>query len=453
MPMRRPPVGNDEPAAIPGWLRPENPLMNIELVAMNYAPERTGIAPFNTGLAEHLAATGHSVAVLTTFPHYPEWRVAAEYRGRWLVQERRNGVRIIRCRGYVPGRRSTLRRIAYDSALAVPAVVAGLHLPKPDVVLAVSPPLELAAAAWLLARLRRARFVLQVKDLVPDIAIALGMLRSGLAIRTARELERFVYRRAERILTICQGFVDNLRAKGVPEEKLLLLPDWVDTDVIRPLPRRNCFRADHRISEDAFVALHSGNMGVKQWLENVLEAAERIRDPRFVFLLVGDGAEKLRLEQFAQARRMENVRFLPLQPAERLPEMLAAADVLLLNQAPAIVDMVIPSKLLTYLAAGRPVVAAIHELSEAARLIRTAGCGAVVPPGDPEALAGALVQLARDPAICRQFGAAGRRHAVECFDRRRVLTRYSEFFAALHGRTRPAAARETVVAQARPERR
>jgi colanic acid biosynthesis glycosyl transferase WcaI len=427
--------------------------MNILLVAMNYAPEQTGIAPFNTGLAEYLAAEGHRVTALTTFPHYPEWRVAPEYRGRWLVREQRHGVHVIRCRGYVPSRRSTLCRVAYDSALAVPAMLIGLRLPKPDVVLAVSPPLQLAVAAWLLAWRHRARFILQVKDLVPDVAIALGMLRNRLAIRAGRALEGFVYRRAEYILTISQGFVENLRAKGVPEEKLLVLPDWTDCDAIRPLSGSNFFRRELAIPEDAFVVLHSGNMGAKQRLENLLDAAERLPDRGFVFLLVGDGTERPRLERRAREQRLANVHFLPLQPADRLPEMLAAADVLLLNQDPAIVDTVIPSKLLTYLAAGRPVVAAIHEASEAARLIHAAGCGAVVPPADPDALAGALLQLARAPDIRRQFAAAGRRHAMEHFERRRVLARYSEFFASLPRRKFSVARRQPAVAHARALRR
>ncbi len=405
--------------------------MHLVLVAMNYAPEPTGIAPFNTGLAEHLAAAGHRVTVLTTFPHYPAWRLAGSDRGRWLLREERNGVSLLRCRGYIPARHSTLRRIAYDSALAAPALLLGLRLPRPDAVLAVSPPLQLALAAGLLARWHGARFLLQVKDLVPDVAIALGLLRHPLAVRAARRLEQLVYRRAERILTICQGFRENLRSKGVPEEKLLLLPDWIDTEAIRPLPRQNAFRREQGIAEDTFLILHSGTMGAKQKLDTVLGAAERVADPRMLFLLVGDGSERLHLEQTARTRRLRNVRFLPLQPAGRLAEMLAAADVLLLNQAAAIVDMVLPSKLLTYLAVGRPVVAAIHEASEAARLIRAAGCGTVVPPEDPEALAGALLQLARSDTLRHRFGEAGRHYAIEHFDRRRVLARYAEFLATL----------------------
>lgn len=423
--------------------------MHILLVAMNYAPEPTGIAPFNTGLAEHLADAGHRVTVLTTFPHYPAWRLAEGDRGQWLRCEQRNGVSIFRCRGYIPSRRSTLRRIAYDSALVAPALLLGLRLPRPDVVLAVSPPLQLALAAGLLARWHRARFLLQVKDLVPDVAIALGLLRHPLSVRAARWLERLVYRRAECILTICPGFCENLRGKGVPGEKLLLLPDWIDTEAIRPLPRQNAFRRELGITEDTFVILHSGNMGAKQKLENVLYAAERVADSLILFLLVGDGSERSQLEQAAHRRRLPNVRFLPLQPAGRLAEMLAAADVLLLNQAAAIVDMVIPSKLLTYLAAGRPVVAAIHEASEAANLIRAAGCGAVVPPEDPEALAGTLLQLVRSDKLRHRFGEAGRRYATEHFDRRRVLARYEEFFAGLMSPQSPSQTSPARVAPAR----
>jgi colanic acid biosynthesis glycosyl transferase WcaI len=403
--------------------------VHLALFAVNYAPEQTGIAPFNTGLAEHLAAAGHRVSVVTTFPHYPEWRIAAEYRGRLTARERVNGVELHRLWSYVPRRRSTLRRIAYDSSLAPLALACGLALPRPDVVLAVSPPLQLAAAAALVARVRRARYVLQVKDLVPDIAVALGMLRNRAALAAARRLERFVYRRAEAILALCEGFADNLRAKGVPREKLAVLPDWTDTDAILPGERTNSFRLRLGISEDAFLLLHIGNMGTKQKLETALEAAAKF-PPGALLLLVGDGAERAALEARARALRLENVRFLPLVPAEELPALLAAADALLLSQARAVVDMVIPSKLLTYMAAGRAVIAAIAAGSEAARAIRAAGCGAIVPPEEPAALAEAVRSLRDNPAAAARMGAAGRRFAEAHFARARVLARYADFFSA-----------------------
>jgi colanic acid biosynthesis glycosyl transferase WcaI len=404
--------------------------VHLALFAVNYAPEQTGIAPFNTGLAEHLSALGHRVSVVTTFPHYPAWRIADGYRGRLAARERMNGVELHRLWSYVPRRKSTLRRIAYDSSLAPLALARGLALARPNLVLAVSPPLQLAAAAALVARARRARFVLQVKDLVPDIAIALGLLRNRAALAAARRLERFVYRRADVILTICEGFAENLRAKGVPGEKLAVLPDWTDTDAILPGERANGFRRSRGIPDETFLLLHIGNMGAKQKLESALEAAAGF-PAGALLLLVGDGAERAALEARARAMRLANVRFLPLVPAEKLPELLAAADALLLSQARAVVDMVIPSKLLTYMAAGRAVIATVADGSEAARAIRKASCGAIVPPEDPAALAAAVHSLRADVPAATRMGAAGRRFAEEHFARARVLTGYADFFAAL----------------------
>jgi colanic acid biosynthesis glycosyl transferase WcaI len=406
--------------------------MNILILGMNYAPERTSVAPFTTGLSEYLVSRGHRVFVATTFPHYPEWKVQAPYEGKAFLRESRNGVGVLRGYVYIPRKPSTLRRILYDTSLSISAFLWGLRIGDIDVILAISPPVQVGLSAWALSAFKRATFVFQVKDLAVDAAVALGMLKKPALVRLARSLEGFIYRRARKILVICQGFADNLKARGVPEAKVLVLPDWVDTEFIRPLDRHNPFRKTQQLGPSQFVVLHAGNMGAKQGLDNAIQAAKRLDNgDGVVFLLVGDGSEKMRLVDVAAREGVANVRFLPLQSPDALPQMLSAADVLLISQRASVIDTVIPSKLLTYMAAGRPIVAAVHPESEVAKYVRKAECGLIVPPEEPSQLADAIRGVYASPELAAGFGRKARAFAEEHFARKHVLQRYDEFFRGL----------------------
>ncbi len=211
--------------------------LNLLVVTGSYAPDSIGVAPLNTEMCEYLAARGHHVTVGTCFPHYPEWRIPDSYRGRLWASETRRGVTIHRRWIWVPARRTPLRRIRTTPPSVIASGPGGLAVQRPDLVLGISPPLQGALAAWAMARNCGVPFVLQIQDLVPDIAIALGMLRNRVAIRVARCLEHFVYRRAERILVICEGFRQCVRAAGIPDERIAVVPNWVDTEFIsRPPP-------------------------------------------------------------------------------------------------------------------------------------------------------------------------------------------------------------------------
>jgi len=226
---------------------------------------------------------------------------------------------------------------------------------------------------------------------------------------------------------ICDSFVVNLRSKGVPKSKIFSIPLCVDTRFIQPNAPREVFRKAHQISETQFVVLYTGNMGAKQKLENVLAAAAQLPEPRgILFCLAGDGAERAHLEAYAQSRTLPNVMFLPLQQRDALPGMFAAANVLVLNQAAQVVDTVIPSKLLSYMAAGRPVVAAVNASSEAAQCIQRAGCGLVVEPENPAALAEAIRLLYENRPLADSLGMRGRLFA-EQIRRIRGRLRFAQF--------------------------
>jgi len=411
--------------------RPERRL-RILLVTSAYAPERAGTAPLNTELCEYLAARGHRISVATSFPHYPEWKVFPAYRGKLWQRETLNGVTIFRSYAYIPLRRTTMRRILHDTSVGLFSALRGLATGPVDLVLAVSPPLQAGIAGCLLAWLKGAPLLLDLHDLVPDLAIAVGMLQNPLAIKMARLLEKFIYNRSDKILVISEQFVPNLTGKGVAKSKISFLPLWVDSELISPGDRNGPFRKTHNIDEAQTVVLYTGNMGAKQNLENVLEAAGRLRMHRDVlFLFVGDGSEKRRLQEYARDKALSNVRFLPLlppQPRGLLPEMLAAADVLVLNQSAHIVDTVIPSKLFTYMAAGRPIVAAVNQSSQAAACIRTAGSGISVESENPDALVEAILQLKEDRELAERLGRQGRHFVEEHSTRDRIFNKYEKAF-------------------------
>jgi len=412
--------------------------MNVLVMGMNYAPEQTAIGPLTTELCEYLVSQGHRVSMITAFPHYPEWRIWGGYRGKLFLRENINGVSVYRGYVYVPGKPNTWQRILYDSSFSISAFLWGLTIRDVDVVLAISPPVQLGLLAWVLGKIKRATFVFQLQDLIIDAAVALGMLKNPRAIRLARILEGFIYGKAQAILVVCQGFADNLKNRGVPESKILVLSNWVDTKFISLLEGNKSFRHAHNLNDKQFVILHAGNMGAKQGLDNVIQAGKQLEDQNDVlFLLVGDGSDKARLVDMATREGMSNVRFLPLQPRGMLPQMFSAADLLLLNQRADVVDMVIPSKLLTYMAAGHPIVAAVHSDSEAAKYIRRADCGLVIPPEEPEFLAEAICQIQAQPELALRLGQNARAFAEEHFARDRVLQQYDNFFSRLEAGLRP----------------
>ena len=403
--------------------------MRIVVIGINYAPEKTSVGPFTTGLCEHLAAQGHKVTVVTAFPYYPEWRVWDGYRGSLHRQEIINGVIVHRVAHYIPRKASRLiERLAYDFTFTMSAFVAGLFTGKCDVIYSSCPPPTVGLAAYILGKIKRAPYVIKLTDLASDAALATGILKEGLAIRVARALEAFAYRKARSVICLCQGFIDRLIARGVPPEKLRLIPDWGDTEQIRPVESDGIFRRENGFLREQFLILHSGNMGKKQNLMNVVNAAERSQgDRNLAWLLVGQGEELPALRHAAEARA-PNLRLLPLQPAVALPQMYAAADTLLLNQIAAMEDAVIPCKLLTYMAAGRPIVAAVNENCEAARIMRQARCGVIVPAENPEALTAVMVALRKDPELCRVLGANARAYAEQHFTKGSVLQTYDELF-------------------------
>jgi glycosyltransferase involved in cell wall biosynthesis len=385
----------------------------VLVVGVNYAPEHSGNAPYTTGLAEHLAARGHDVTVLTAMPHYPAWRVAPEYAGRWAAREERNGVHIERRAIYVPAHQSALRRAAYEASFVL---AAGLAAPaaNPDVVIGVTPSLGGAMLARLFAARWHAPYGVVVQDLVGPAASQSGIAGGGRVTRATGMLERWALTRARVVAPVSEAFVPYLLGLGVTAERLMPLRNW--THIAPPREDRDAVRARLGWDDGRQVVLHAGNMGLKQDLGQVLRAAalaaERNQMVRFV--LLGDGSQRGALER--EARGIPNVEFLDPVPDDEFSDILAAADVLLVTERPSVRDMSLPSKLTSYAAAARPVVAAVMPDGATAREVTSSGIGLVTQAGDAPALLGALRRLAHDPELAAGLAEAGPRYVRDALD-------------------------------------
>jgi colanic acid biosynthesis glycosyl transferase WcaI len=394
--------------------------LRVLVLGMNYAPEPVGVALYTAGLAEGLAAAGHSVSVVAATPWYPAWAPLAGH-GRGWSRSWEAGVEVVRCPHPIPRRPRLAARLAQQAAwgaAALPPLLARARRMRPDVVLATAPALLAAPAALLAARIGGARSWLHVQDF--EVEAAAGLLGGSRAGRAALAAERGLLARFDRVSSISPAMCARLADKGVDPARVRELRNWAELDAIRPLEGPSRYRAEWGL-EGRRVALYSGNIGAKQGLPLVLEAARRLQGrpglEDLTFVICGEGPNMARLQ--AMARDLSNVMFRPLQPFERLGELLGLADIHLMPQRAGAADLVLPSKLANMLASGRPVAATAAEGTQLAAEV--AGCGLTCPPEDAGALAETVAALAAAPRMREALGRAGRARAVARWDRAGVI--------------------------------
>ncbi|MBD2559459.1 MULTISPECIES: glycosyltransferase family 4 protein [Nostoc] len=406
--------------------------MRILIYSYNYYPEPIGIAPLMTELAEGLVKRGHQVRVVTAMPNYPERQIYQEYRGKWYLNEYKNGVQIQRSYVWIRPQPNLLDRVLLDASFVVTSFVPALIGWRPDVILSTSPSLPSCVPVALLGWLRACPVILNLQDILPEAAVHVGLLKNKLLIHLFRLLEKFAYHTASKISVIADGFVDNLQSKGVEADKIVQIPNWVDVNFIRPLPKENNpFRAAHNLN-GKFVVLYSGNIALTQGLESVVKAASVLRHiPDIIFVIVGEAKGLERLQQECLDCGADNVLLLPFQPRKYLPQMLAAADVGLVVQKKNVVSFNMPSKIQVLLASGGALVASVPDNGTAARAIRQSGGGVIVPPEDPQALAMAILDLYQNPEKVKTLGYKSRQYAVEHYAFEQALNQYESLCYSL----------------------
>ena len=410
--------------------------MRILIYSYNYYPEPIGIAPLMTELAEGLVKRGHEVRVVTAMPNYPERQIYEGYRGKLYVNEYKNGVQIQRSYVWIRPQPNLLDRVLLDASFVVSSFLPALFGWRPDVILSTSPSLPVCIPTTLLGWLHDCPVVLNLQDILPEAAVHVGLLKNKFLIQVFATLEKFAYRTATKISVIADGFVDNLRSKGVPANKIVQIPNWVDVNFIRPLPKENNpFRTAHNL-DGKFVVLYSGNIALTQGLETVVKAAAALRDvPDIAFVIVGEAKGLQRLQQECQDIGADNVLLLPFQPREKLPEMLAAADISLVVQKKNVISFNMPSKIQVLLASGRALVASVPDNGTAARAIKQSGGGVVVTPEDSQALAAAVLDLYQHPEKVKTLGYNSRQFAIEQYSFDQALNNYESLCYSVKAQT------------------
>jgi colanic acid biosynthesis glycosyl transferase WcaI len=403
--------------------------MRVLIIGINYRPEPTGIGPYTAGLAEHLAARGDEVTVITGLPSYPGWRLAHGTPRRLLATERLGGVTVIRSAHYIPARQTAVKRALYEGTFGLTALVASLRLDRPDAILGVIPSLSGGILARLTGQRLHAPYGLLFQDLMGPAAQQSGMAGGGAVAKATSAAEAWAAADARAIGVVAETFSPYLASLGVPAEWIHHVPNW--SRLARPTLASAETRRRFGWPDDLQVVLHTGNMGLKQGLEQVVDAArlaaDRAEPVRFV--LVGDGSQAEALR--AAGEGIPTLEFLPVQPQGLHASFLAAADVLLLSERATQLDMSLPSKLTSYFAAGRPILAAVGLSGASAREIDQAGAGLTVPAGDAGSILDALARLRTDAAFAARLAAAGPPYAEANLGAAACLARSAAFVDAI----------------------
>ena len=403
--------------------------MRVLVVTNHFPPDLGPSSPLFGTLSQQLHQRGHSVTVLAAVPHYPSGFVQEEFRRGWIHRSTEDGLEVIRVRVPSGDRSNFAIRLLQFFAYQIGAVWAGSRLAY-DVVLISSPALMTGLPFLFLSVLRQKPAVLSVHDVYPDVGVSLGLFRSRLVIGAVAKMERFCLGHAVWVRYLSESFRPALKALGVPDSKLALIYDWVDTELIRPLPRENSFSREQGL-DGRFTVMYAGNIGLSQGLETVLAAARLLANrPEIAFVFVGNGSGCQRLREKAREMELTNVRFLPFQPRSRLAEVLASADASLVVLLRGIGARSLPSKTFSILASGRPVIACVEEGTGTWEMLQKSGAGMCLPPENPEALAEAILVLRDNPLLRQRLGANGRAWAEAHHSPKTAAEQFERLLAA-----------------------
>jgi colanic acid biosynthesis glycosyl transferase WcaI len=436
--------------------------MRILIYGINYHPEPVGVGKYTGEMAEWLATSGHQVRVVTAPPHYPEWRVPEGYRAlsysreRFYSQDRVSvesparfpspaDIEVFRCPIWVRGIPNGARRLLFLASFALSSfpVVLRQMFWRPDVVLIVEPTLFCSMQALIVARLSGAKAWLHIQDFEVDAAFGLGDLSSA-ALRTlAFTVERSLMRRFDRVSAISARMVERIISKGVDESRSVLFPNWVDTSAIYPMPNPNALRKELSLPDSGIIALYSGCMGKKQGLEVLAQASRRLANrPDIHFVFSGDGSHRNTFVEMTA--KTGNVTFLPLQPADRLNDLLNMADIHLLPQRAGAADLMLPSKLTGMMASGRAIVATAASDTQLSAMLEDRGI--VTPPGDVDSFVSAILRLADDGNLRQRLGEEARTYATTFLDSTGILSRFESAILETCGHSSPAMQKEPLLA-------
>jgi colanic acid biosynthesis glycosyl transferase WcaI len=391
--------------------------IKVMVITPQYAPDFGPSTPIYTALCEDLQRLGLAVTVIAAFPHYAGSNRNFKYPRQFFMRYKSNGVRILRTYIYSMTRSSPLRRLLHYGSFNFSSAMAALAAEKPNILLADAPVLWSGMPLLMRAVSMGIPFIYVVHDIYPDVLLRLGVVTNKHLLKLFGAIENFFYKSASKVSVLSEGFSANLVGKGVPKDKIAIIPPCVDTDFIRPLSRENELRSIWKL-QSKFVILYAGNFGLSQGLETILGSAEVLKTFKdIVFVFVGDGARRDALIDIAEKRGLSNVRFFSFEPRERVPWVYALADICLVSLKRNIIVESVPSKSYTIMASGRPMLATVDSNTEVGRLINQVQCGLLVEPENPHALAQAIKGIYEDRLLGEEMGNRGRDYVVKNFSR------------------------------------
>jgi len=398
-------------------------IVKILLYSINYAPELTGIGKYTSEMGKWLLENNHQIRVITAQPYYPQWKVFDGYSAWSYKKEQLDGIIITRCPLWIPNKPTGLKRILHLLSFAltsIPVMLANV-LWRPKLIIVIQPPLFISPLAIITAKLSGSKVLHHIQDFEVDAAFDLGLIKFCSIKKIVKFFEKKLLNNFDRVSTISNRMVEKLIEKGVSKDKIVFFPNWVDTSVIYPLSHLSVFRDEIGIANDSVIFLYSGNLGFKQGIDIIIDAAKiLLPDNRIHFVISGSGSAYESLRE--QGKNLENITWLPLQPVNRLNELLNLADIHLLPQKADVADLVMPSKLTGMLASGRAVIATADENTEISKVLRK--CGLVTPPEDIESFVVAIKKLVDDPEMREKFGRNARDYAVGNLDYSKILQNF-----------------------------
>ncbi|MFH0964469.1 MAG: glycosyltransferase family 4 protein [Planctomycetota bacterium] len=402
--------------------------MRILYVSQYFPPEMGAPAARVHEMSRAWARRGARVTVLTAMPHHPTGVVPRRYRRKRLLREERDGIRVVRTWIWPAANRGFVKRTTSYLTFMASAIVSGLTaVRKHDVVIASSPQFFVGIAGWALAKLGRGKFVFEVRDLWPDSLLAVGAMREGPAFRMLKRVERFLYREAWKIVVVTESSGRILSESGIGEEKIEVVTNGVDLETFHPGEDEETRRGLGLAGR--FVVSYVGTIGLAHGLEVILRAAEKLRQaPEIVFIVVGEGAERERIEREKEGMGLRNVLFTGEVPRERIPGILRASDACLVHLKRAkLFETVIPSKIFEIMGCGKPILMGVR--GEARRLVEEAGAGVLFESEDEDGLVAAIQKLRSDKGLARRLGAGGRAFVEARYSREAMAERFLSFLA------------------------
>ncbi len=408
--------------------------LKIMVVCPNFPPEPVAAGTMAEELAGRLTALGHTVTLLVQFPSRPKGELYPGYSRRLRAVRTSGPLRVIRCGSWLVGsKRRHWNRIMENITFGLTSALNAFREERPDLLIVETWPLIAVQMLMLVARLWKTPCVYYVQDVYPEAAEELGVIRkTGWVASLLRMWDTRLCRSCAKVVAISESMRDLICARGVGVERVAVIPNWVDSDRFPQRPRWNEWRVRIGIPESRFVAMFAGNLGLVSGADILVEVAERLQGHSDLLILcVGEGAIKGKMTGDSSRGGLTNLRFEPFQPPESLADMHGAADALLLTLRDGESDSSVPSKFISYLAAGRPVICSADRKSSVANIVRAAQVGIVTPPRDAAAIADAILQLRDDPGRAMQMGQNGRRHFEAHFTLNRALGQFTELLQEL----------------------